>query len=193
MGATWYAAGAAAAAAWTLVAGVGGGGDGVETYHDPAALKGVVDEFLRHLRTKDDPRARRAVAAYKGFRADPSMPGVMSFSRSTGILKVNPDRVRDDPAHALSTLLHELAHSTPARHDENWRDAFVYFLRLATEELGWRVALACPHCKHYGVCAASDCPRCTFEACKPGDPRWSLRGCRSKHTCVEDTGTPAPR
>jgi hypothetical protein len=183
------AAGVAAAAALSVTTAAGF----TETYADPDDLRAKGDQFMAHLRARhaSDPRAARALRAFKGVRVT-NMPGIMSFSRSTGILKVNPARVRDDPAHAAATLLHELAHTTPEKHNADWRQTFLFFADVATRELGWAVRLACAHCKYYGVCSQESCPRCAFDACPPGQSTWALKNCRSRKTCEADTGTPPP-
>ena len=85
-----------------------------------------------------------------------------SFNKMSGclLLRELPDRPR---AEQLGIMLHELAHSSGWEHDEVWRDAFLFFCNVATQRLGWEVALKCPTvCRSYNVCSRQNCEQCDW-------------------------------
>ena len=92
-----------------------------------------------------------------------------SFNTISGCLYFRPILEKSRPEQ-LGILLHELAHSSGAQHDDSWKDAFLYFVNIATSQMGWQVALKCPtQCKSYGICSRSNCENCDWlpniEAC----------------------------
>jgi hypothetical protein len=60
-------------------------------------------------------------------------------------------------------FLHELAHTSGYGHANDWRNAFIWFLKLATEELGVPVRVQCRTCTLYGICDKQFCPKCSWE------------------------------
>ena len=96
-----------------------------------------------------------------------------SFNKTTGCLYM---RLSDDgtPLPVLrGIMLHELAHAAGTSHDAAFREAWLFFARVATEDLGYEVNFACPlACSAYGVCFERDCPRCGWapdhDACVSG-------------------------
>ena len=92
-----------------------------------------------------------------------------SFNTISGCLYFRPVLEKTLPEQ-LGILLHELAHSNGAQHDDKWKDCFLFFVNIATTEMGWSVALKCPtQCKSYGICSKSNCENCDWlpniEAC----------------------------
>lgn len=72
-------------------------------------------------------------------------------------------------------LLHEMAHvaSPGGGHREYFAKANRWLVKVATEELGWRVALKCAACRRCGICRY-DCPKCEWwddpKTCLPYEP-----------------------
>lgn len=92
-----------------------------------------------------------------------------SFNTISGCLYMRPILEKSRPEQ-LGIMLHELAHSNGAQHDDAWKDAFLYFINIATTQMGWNVALKCPVvCRSYGICNRSNCENCDYlpniEAC----------------------------
>ena len=136
-------------------------------------LKAHVQEsaqtMLQHLRTYHfaNTRVQRLLSTWNGKVVDyefdrRSIRG--SFSKETGVLKL---RIRDpdlSDAQLRGILLHEMAHSSGDEHDSEWRETFVFFCNVATDELGWELTLSQPHnCKNYAICSSGDCVECAFE------------------------------
>jgi hypothetical protein len=61
-----------------------------------------------------------------------------------------------------SLLLHELAHTTHTVHGSEFRSAWMFLCRIATEQLGISVRLTCGECNMYGVCDKAMCPKCNW-------------------------------
>ena len=128
-----------------------------------------------------DPRVRLARRSIRRVHAD-SEPADMvnrarmtvrrgKFDRCTGDLHVSVVNSAGSPlppAVVRNAVVHEVAHAgmPDGRHSEQWRDMYVALLRVATEDLGWSVALECSACRFYRVCGARDCPRCARMACR---------------------------
>lgn len=72
-------------------------------------------------------------------------------------------------------LLHEMAHvaAPMGGHREPFAKANRWLVKVATEELGWRVALKCAACRRSGICR-NDCPKCEWwedpKTCLPYEP-----------------------
>lgn len=128
-----------------------------------------VTAFVNHLRTRhgSDPRSQAVIRTWNGtvHLFYESASGAR-YNRSTGCLYVNPTIDASRP-RLHTKILHELAHATPNNHDERWRDAFAFFLKIATAELGWECELRCGACQKYGLCSKAFCPKCTW---LDGDP-----------------------
>lgn len=157
----------------------------------------LIKEFVDHLRQKygGDPRARQLFQTWRGpvrILSGPRAPGGR-FSPLDGSMGLNPkipDNAND--ARLRSKLLHELAHSSRDGHGVRWRDTWLWFLNIATGDLGWTCALTSDGCRKYSVCDTQDCPKCTFVgpdmSCIVGNPNnefttrvWDAR--RNKWVC----------
>lgn len=146
-----------------------------------AYVRETVRTFKRHLLTAypDDERTKALVAKLRDVRLlyRDKTPGATSytsgvFSHSTGVLSVGPRDGRGDLRSRASmnkTVLHELAHATrfkhigESSHSPAWRTSFVWFLGIATKELGWEVDLPCSAATFYGL-NKGDCPLCAWES-----------------------------
>lgn len=164
---------------------------------DRAVLQWVRDrvrEFKGHL-AATHPRDRRTRALLAKLvdvrlleRADSAPDGGGSwmngkFKHSTGVLYVAPRDARGRPrtrASLLKTVVHELAHATRFKqpgetsHSQEWKQTWLWFLGVATQELGWRVDIRCAECTFYGLCDRDQCPKCT----------WHQRLCRPYTRCT---------
>jgi hypothetical protein len=151
-------------------------------------IRGRVDEFVDLLQSKYPADARSQallgkLADVKLLPRDESAPNNGSwkngkFKHSTGVLYVAP-RTPDGAPRAESslakTIVHELAHATrikepgEASHSPQWKQTWLWFLSLATNELGWEVDIKCAECTFYGLCDKSQCPKCNFvqNLCRP--------------------------
>jgi hypothetical protein len=92
------------------------------------------------------------------------------FDRDNGVLRVAVSRPNGKPLQldiARGVLVHEVAHAACDKgdHSPEWRRLFVKLLHVATEDLGWHVALECGSCTLYGICSAVDCAKCTWTKC----------------------------
>ena len=157
-------------------------------------LRARVRVFADHLRAAhgEDPRARVLLDRLRGVKLLPaaeSAPVAGSwrngkFKHSTGVLFVTPRDLHGAPRTAsslLKTVVHELAHATrikeagEASHSQQWKQTWLWFLSIATTDLGWRVDIKCAECTFYGLCDRSQCPKCVWlqTLCKPyaGPPR----------------------
>lgn len=156
-----------------------------------AWLRERVEEFLDVLERRHggDPRAQALFAKLtkvKLLEAAESEPGGGSwkngkFKHSTGVLYVAPRDVAGDfrtESSLLKTVVHELAHATrfkqpdEASHSQAWKQTWLWFLRVATEQLGWEVDIKCAECSFYGLCVEDDrsqCPKCNWmqNLCRP--------------------------
>lgn len=146
----------------------------------PAAM---VDELLRAARARhpDDCGLRRASRAIRGVQLADDDPDMVNWERMTvrrgrfdrerGVLHVTTRRPDGRPLHpgiVRGVIVHEVAHAAQAdgKHSDAWRGTYVRLLRVATEDLGWPVALECSACRYYGVCARDDCPACARVRCR---------------------------
>lgn len=151
-------------------------------------IRSRVGEFVGHMRDRHDGDARvepllgrlRAVALLPADEAAPRASGNRrggKFNYSSGTLFVTartPDGKPRSRASLSKTVLHELAHSSRVKgpgedgHGPAWRENYLFFLEVATKELGWRVDMVCSDCSFYNVCKP-DCPKCTWvqRLCKP--------------------------
>lgn len=169
---------------------------------DDEVLEWVQDratEFVTHVAAAhgDDPRAKAMLAKlqdvqllqadeYAAQRGTGSWPNG-KFKHSLGTLYVAPrepnGRVRTKSS-LLKTVVHELAHATRNKepgeesHSQQWKTTWLWFLSIATKELGWVVDIKCAECTYYGLCDRSLCPKCNWlqNLCGPyvGPPRSRL-------------------
>jgi hypothetical protein len=157
-------------------------------------VRARVQEFVDHLRRRHaaDPRAAilfRKLRDVQLLDSEESRPRAGSwkngkFKHSVGTLYVAPrdlgGRARSRSS-LLRTVVHELAHATrvkepgEAGHSPQWKQAWLWFLEIATQELGWAVDIKCAECTFYGLCDRSQCPKCNWlqTLCRPyaGAPR----------------------
>ena len=151
-------------------------------------LRERVDEFVSLLDAQHpgDPRAMALFAKLTDVRlleAAESVPDGGSwkngkFKHSTGVLYVAPRDVSGDfrtESSLLKTVVHEMAHATRFKepgegsHSQAWKQTWLWFLRLATDGLGWQVDIKCAECSFYGLCDQSQCPKCNWlqNLCRP--------------------------
>lgn len=155
-------------------------------------LQAKVDQFVGRLRSQypTDPRAQSLFAKLRGVRLlDPeeSAPNGGSwkngkFKHSTGVLYVAPrapDGTTRTESSLLKTVVHELAHATRNKvngetsHSPQWKQTWLWFLGVATQDLGWKVDIKCAECTFYGLCDPAQCPKCNWmqKLCKPYAPK----------------------
>lgn len=148
------------------------------------------DEFVAHVRDRypDDPRVRALLSKFKGVQAlSPEDAAPVSpessrrngkFRHSTGVLYVSTRDAFDRPrtrSSLLKTVVHELAHATRYKepgepgHSQQWKQTWLWFLEIATAELGWGVDIKCAECTFYGLCDREQCPKCIWlqTLCRP--------------------------
>lgn len=147
-----------------------------------------VQQFKDHLAAvhPDDPRTRDLHAKLRVVSLLPSAESAPSngtwkngkFKHSTGTLFVAP---RDTSGAIRSesslhkTIVHEMAHATRYKepgeesHSQAWKQTWLWFLEIATQELGWTVDIKCAECSLYGLCEPAQCPKCTWmqNLCRP--------------------------
>lgn len=147
-----------------------------------------VTHFVQHLQTRypDDPRGRVLLSKLEDVQLleeDESEPSGGSwkngkFKHSTGTLFVAPRDPQGRPrteSSLLKTVVHELAHATRHKepgedaHSQQWKQNWLWFLSIATNELGWIVDIKCAECTYYGLCDKSKCPKCNWlqNLCRP--------------------------
>lgn len=85
------------------------------------------------------------------------------------------DMQNDKVARFNSILLHELAHcflmgmsvnsdeDIATVHGQIWTSVFSWLLNIATSEIGIACSTECQTCQRYGLCFATQCPKCSFE------------------------------
>lgn len=153
-----------------------------------AWLRARIREFVGLLTESHagDPRAQALLRKLRDVRLLPSGESRMNggvwkngkFKHSTGVLYVAPrtpaGQVRGEGS-LLKTVVHELAHATRFKepgetsHSQQWKQTWLWFLSLATQDLGWIVDIKCAECTYYGLCDRSACPKCNWlqNLCRP--------------------------
>lgn len=150
-------------------------------------LNAKLTEFVNHLATTYPyhPMAQRAVESWNGEIKMSTRDTGATFMRNTGCMVINPYFQTPDPSQMapmdrlLTRILHELAHSWSGPHDAAFYDAQRWFLRVATQDLGWKPSVTCRVCCSYpgAVCSKETvCPLCT----------WIETGCSSGRTWCGD-------
>lgn len=153
-----------------------------------------IDAFVEYMETHhpEDPRAQALFEKLSDVRLldpDESVPSGGSwkngkFKHSTGVLYLAPrdqhGTVRSESS-LTKTIVHELAHATrykeqgEASHSPQWKQTWLWFLEIATQQLGWVVDIKCAECSFYGLCEQGQCPKCNWlqNLCKPytGKPK----------------------
>lgn len=148
-----------------------------------------VSEFVAHLQARyaTDTRTLALLSKLKDVRLlepeEYALSGGGSwrngkFKHSVGTLFFAPR----DPSGAartqsslLKTVVHELAHATRFKepgevsHSPQWKTTWLWFLGIATKELGWTVDIKCAECTYYGLCERTMCPKCNWlqNLCRP--------------------------
>ena len=148
------------------------------------------DEFVTHVRTKHptDARVRALLSKFKGVRALPEDEAAGAavessrrngkFRHSTGMMYLTTRDALGRPrteSSLLKTLVHELAHATRVKeegetsHSPQWKQTWLWFLEVATQDLGWGVDIKCAECTFYGLCDRTQCPKCIWlqNLCRP--------------------------
>lgn len=141
-------------------------------------LRQKAKEFVNHVRSKypDDPRTQK-LSSWNGEILASTKPntGATYFSR-TGCIIINPTYMPkslrgsgfDPEGRLLTRLLHELAHTSSSDrkdpHDAVFYGVHRWFLRIATEELGWNLEVNCRVCSYSRLpcTAAAICPKCRW-------------------------------
>ncbi|AGE50905.1 hypothetical protein PBCVCVB1_598L [Paramecium bursaria Chlorella virus CVB-1] len=143
-------------------------------------LEKQVRMFIKHLKENypDSDLTRNLLAKFSGVQLLPFRKGSTAnsytsgmFDHSTGTLKVaardGGGSLRDETSLNRS-VVHELAHGTRFKypgetsHSGDWKSAWKTFLKIATEELLWKVELPCSSIKFYGL-QKEDCPNCVLD------------------------------
>lgn len=147
-----------------------------------------VDQFVNHLEQHhpEDPRYRALLAKLDDVQllddaeAEPRNGSWRNgkFKHSTGTLFFAPRTPDGEPrteSSLLKTVVHELAHATRFKqpgeeaHSQQWKQNWLWFLGIATNELGWKVDIKCAECTYYGLCHRDRCPKCNWlqNLCRP--------------------------
>ena len=126
------------------------------------------NEFVHHVAKfhAADSRVALLLASWKGLVVLRSTDGrAATFNKKLGRMSVNPGSKLNYVDEVMNTrILHELAHSSkgPESHGPVHRYTWTYFLRIATEELGWKCQISTFLCSEYSLCLRRLCPRCTW-------------------------------
>ena len=157
-----------------------------------ASLRGQRDASpaLERLRRQVADLVRVAKAAYPGLTravrrveefprddmVDPVRRTVRrgKYDRNTGTVYVATTSQTGVPlprAVIAGIIAHELGHAASVgNHLDEWRNAYLAMLDLATRVLGWKVMLECSSCGMYKVCTPEQCPACDWKVCAPKPP-----------------------
>ena len=169
-------------------------------------LRDRMREFANHLKNKY-PRDPRTVHLLKKWNGNVNLSSRTdhgaSFSLRKGCMVVNPYsetnskdpkkraelkklpttpgsiKGMDDLGRLLTRVLHELAHSSGNGHDKVFYDAQRFFLRVATEQLGWTLLTSCRVCCDATNPCNQVCPKCTWTE-GPDDCAPREKECRPK-------------
>lgn len=98
---------------------------------------------------------------------------------STKTFYINPETMlkQNSDDKLRTVILHELAHTSAANHGERWQEAFLFFIRIASDELRWKCEMTCAGCRKYGLCQNKVCPKCVwkFKYDECPKPHWTLK------------------
>lgn len=145
------------------------------------SLSAMVDQLLAAYAARSPQTARLARDSITGVQEfdDADMVNYErrtvrrgKFDRQSGTLHIctrRPNGLPLPPNIVRGVVVHEVAHAALAdgRHTPEWRDMFVQLLNVATQDLGWDVALECSACAFYGLCG-TECPKCMRIPCTGG-------------------------
>jgi hypothetical protein len=158
----------------------------MEDNDDELWLEDKLKKLRQHLEQVDPELAvlLQKVKDVKIMRGTPGQTTTVingKYQHRSGILWIanrgHRGRRRSRPS-MLMTLIHEIAHAvhgpvknfdTHMPHGEHWSSTWMTLLGHVTQHLGWEVEVRCSACTFYGLCEASQCPRCMFaqETCAP--------------------------
>jgi len=152
-----------------------------DTHEDAASLEYIrktVEKFKEHLESKyrEDERTKALLSKLRGVRLLPQKRRGNTynsglFSHPTGLLMIS---ARDGQGRLRThgslnkSIVHELAHATRFKypgetsHSTTWKSAWVFFLNIATKDLGMEVDVPCSSVTFYGL-EKRDCPDCDWE------------------------------
>lgn len=139
-------------------------------------LKAKCTEFVNHLKQRypNEPMTKEVVSRWNGEIFMSQKPGTgATFNRMTGCMIVNPYNETmktggpagsfDKESRLLTRVLHELAHSWSGPHDAKFYAAQRWYLKVATEELNWKLDVTCRVCCYLDPLKCKDvCPKCTW-------------------------------
>jgi hypothetical protein len=63
----------------------------------------------------------------------------------------------------VQILAHEVAHSSQGLHQEQWRNAFLFFSNLFVNDLGYEIEFIFAQCTGYGICNKDLVPNADFQ------------------------------
>ena len=135
-----------------------------DTHQDEKTLRFLnkqVDIFIKHLKSRypGESFTNNLISKFSDVQLLPFKKGSTPtsyisglFDHKTGTLRVasrdGSGNMRDERSLNKS-ITHELAHGTRNKyfgetsHSEDWKKAWKRFLKIATEELGWKVEAPC--------------------------------------------------
>lgn len=143
-------------------------------------LKSQIKNFMTHIRENymDEETTKNLIMKYSDVQLLPYKGGTKSgtytsgmFDHSNGVLYIAPRDARGtlrDESSLNKSICHELGHGTRFKypgetsHSDEWKNAWKRFLKIATEELGWKVEANCSSNSFYGL-ERKDCPKCDWE------------------------------
>jgi len=142
-------------------------------------------EFIRYVQSKypQHPLTHRLDTWNGDVKISTFRNGSSSFTRDAGCLVLNlyeknpiragkPGDTFRPMGSILYILLHELSHAWAGPHDAVFYEAYRWYLRVATEELGWIVIPDCKICCYSATdaCTKNICPRCIWKTTCPKQP-----------------------
>ncbi len=161
----------------------------VQTHQEFRVIKTLSEkaaQFVSHLQARypTDERAQKLVRTWNG-RVNMSTRDTGATFYPNGCMIINPYHETrraatepkkaaevaqlntpgtvpgmDDLGRLLTRMLHEFAHSTSSAHNAKFYDTQRWFLRIASEELGWPLVANCRVCCHSTTPCAEACPSC---------------------------------
>lgn len=143
-------------------------------------LKKQISQFIKHLKEyyPNNELTKRLVMKYSDVQLLPYTKGATKdtytsglFDHTTGIIKIAPrdgiGNIRNEQSLNKS-ICHELAHGTRIKypgessHSDEWKDAWKTFLKIAADELKWKVEVPCSSVSFYGL-TKDDCENCEWD------------------------------
>ena len=144
-------------------------------------LRAKATEFATYIKTKypQNPMTQALLKTWSGEVMASKKKTGATFSRKSGCLVINPyfetlkkagskHRTRTDTfdptSRLLTRVLHELAHSWSGPHNAKFYEAQRWFVRVASDELGWKLDVTCRLCCYSdsGCDPQTICPKCTW-------------------------------